>query len=258
MTPTSIMLVDDNPTFLRIATLFLLENENITIVSSLNGGRNVVEQARELKPDIVIMDLSMPEVHGIEIIPVLRKEIPQIGIVTLTLHDTKEYRAAALMAGADAFIAKPSMQNDLMPAIERVRESQILKKKHRTINKIMVLEDDNGLRSIYKRVLEHSGYEVHQAETLDEARKLLKDNSFDLWIIDLNLKDGKGSDLILEQKPYIKRNSTKVIIISGHSEYHYVEEELNVDIYMQKPVSVNALITFIARLELKYDSSVPL
>ncbi len=122
MEPVRILLVDDNPTFLRIATRFL-EHERggeVTVVGTASGGEEALAQAGRLRPHVILLDLMMPGISGLEIIPPLRAMLPDVGIIALTLLDTSSYCAAALAAGADRFVAKSAMSTDLLPAIQQV------------------------------------------------------------------------------------------------------------------------------------------
>ena len=79
--------------------------------------------AQDLEPDVALIDLSMPDLPGLELIPLLRAALPKIGIIALTLMDTEDYRKAALAAGADDFVSKDTMNIDLLPAIQKVIHS---------------------------------------------------------------------------------------------------------------------------------------
>ncbi len=120
MDPISVLLVDDSPTFLGIATQFLQQHDELTVVGVVHGGREAVAQARLLCPDIVLIDMAMPDLSGLEVIPHLREVNPELGIIALTLYDTDAYRQAALMVGADDFVAKAAMHTHLLPAIRRL------------------------------------------------------------------------------------------------------------------------------------------
>ncbi len=121
MEPVRVLLVDDNLTFLRIAARFLeRELDWITVVGTATGGGEALAKAGHLLPEIVLLDLMMPDMNGLEVIPRLRALLPEVHIVALTLLDTSCYRLAALSAGADAFIAKAAMSTDLLPAIQQV------------------------------------------------------------------------------------------------------------------------------------------
>jgi DNA-binding NarL/FixJ family response regulator len=124
MKPISVLLVDDNPTFLNIVTRFLQEHEEIVVVGAVDGGQEALAQVHRLRPDIVLTDLAMPQVSGMETILRLRAAWPKMGIIALTLLDTNGYRQAALTAGADDFVAKDALNTDLLPTIRRVMEAK--------------------------------------------------------------------------------------------------------------------------------------
>ncbi len=122
MQPMAVLLVDDNPTFLRILKRFLEEHGRgeVEIVGTADGGREALAKAMVLKPQLVLLDLAMPDLHGLEVIPGLRRLLPDTGIIALTLMNPDSYRQTALAAGADEFVAKASLDTDLFPAIRRV------------------------------------------------------------------------------------------------------------------------------------------
>ena len=123
MEPISVLLVDDNPAFLRTAARFLQHHDEIVLVGTAAGGKEGFEQCQKLKPDIVLVDLCMTDLPGLELIPQLRAALPRIGIIALTTMDVDAYRQAALAAGADDFVTKESITTDLLPAIRRVAET---------------------------------------------------------------------------------------------------------------------------------------
>jgi CheY-like chemotaxis protein len=118
----SVLLVDDNRTFLRILTEFLAEQGAgvLRVVASVLGGREAVAQAETLRPDVVLVDLQMPLQSGVTLLPHLRARLPDAILVALTLLDPGEYEAAALAAGADAFVSKMRLEHDLIPTIRRL------------------------------------------------------------------------------------------------------------------------------------------
>jgi DNA-binding NarL/FixJ family response regulator len=120
MNPISVLLVDDSSTFLSIATQFLQAHDDLIVVGAVEEGEKALIQAQSLHPDVVLVDLTMPDLPGLEVIPRLRRMLPETGIIALTLHNTDAYRQAALTAGADDFIPKGCMSAELLPAIRRV------------------------------------------------------------------------------------------------------------------------------------------
>jgi CheY-like chemotaxis protein len=119
---TTLLLVDDNPTFLRILSDFLGEEEGILLVGTAGSGEEALEKAKELRPKVILLDLVMPGLGGLSAIPRLRSMMPDVGIIVLTVLDAKAYREPALAAGADDFVAKANLHTDLIPAIQQLTQ----------------------------------------------------------------------------------------------------------------------------------------
>jgi len=115
-----ILLVDDNPMFLGIAKDFLQLQVELSVVGSARSGQEALAQARELKPDVILLDLNMPGQSGLETIPQLKRLLPAAKIIALTMMNREAYAPAALAAGANGFVSKVNMGSDLLPAIWRV------------------------------------------------------------------------------------------------------------------------------------------
>jgi DNA-binding NarL/FixJ family response regulator len=122
MKPISVLLVDDNPVFLRITTRFLQQHGDVVVVGAAGGGQEALALVQELKPELVVIDLAMPGLSGLATIPLLQVVLPEVGLIALTVLDTNGYRQAALGAGANDFVPKASLDTDLLPAIQRVAQ----------------------------------------------------------------------------------------------------------------------------------------
>lgn len=116
----SLLIVDDNHTFLGAAIRFLQE-EGIHVEAALSAEEGLA-CAQTMRPQVILLDLAMPRLSGLEVIPLLRKALPEAGIIVLTLLDSNGYRESALAAGADAFVSKATLATDLLPTIQRVVE----------------------------------------------------------------------------------------------------------------------------------------
>ncbi len=117
----SILLVDDNHTFVGIAKRLLEAQEDIVVVGTVDGGEEALERVLELKPDVILIDITLPSLPGgLNFIPRLRATLPGVGIIALTLLGTDGYRRAALEAGVDEFVPKANMGADLLSAIRRI------------------------------------------------------------------------------------------------------------------------------------------
>ncbi|MEI7988056.1 MAG: response regulator transcription factor [Chloroflexota bacterium] len=113
----SVYLVDDNPTFLRTTINFLSRDKRISVVGTATNAGAAILEVGELKPNIILLDLAMPDMNGFEAIPHLHTTAGQAKIIILTLFDSENDRRVALSAGADYFIPKTEMLTELMPAI---------------------------------------------------------------------------------------------------------------------------------------------
>jgi len=120
----SLLLVDDNPGFLRILASFLERSGQgeIVILGAARGGKEALTKAQALRPQVILIDLAMSDLHGLDAIPQLRSMLPDVGIIALTLLNSGSYRQAALTAGANDFVSKARLDTDLLPAIRRLRE----------------------------------------------------------------------------------------------------------------------------------------
>lgn len=119
------LMVDDSPEFLEAATRFLCIDSGIEIVAKIYRGQEVLGAIQEHHPDIVLLDLAMPDLHGLDVMRQIKEQIDQPPyIIVLTLHDSPEYRNQANALGADAFIYKSDFGVELLPAIHQLIDNQ--------------------------------------------------------------------------------------------------------------------------------------
>jgi DNA-binding NarL/FixJ family response regulator len=121
----SILLVDDNAGFRGVVRRFLETEDDLTVVGEAGGGLKALSMVPELKPDVVLLDLAMPDLSGLEVIPHLRAIAPEVSIIVLTLLDSAGYCEAALVAGADDFVPKAELGATLVPSIRRTNSMHL-------------------------------------------------------------------------------------------------------------------------------------
>ena len=115
-----ILLADDN-TILREGIRALLEDEHdMRVVGEAQDGRCAVKMACELSPDVVVMDIAMPLLNGLEATRQIKRARPQTKILVLTMHDNEEYIREILAAGAMGYILKDAAARELIGAIRAV------------------------------------------------------------------------------------------------------------------------------------------
>ena len=116
---TRLFLVDDSDIFLKALSRFLQRQPELTIVGTARSGIEAVASAAVTRPDVIVLDLAMPGMSGLEAIPLLREQLPVVQIIVLTLLETESYLSLVLSAGADAFISKDNLNETLIPAIRQ-------------------------------------------------------------------------------------------------------------------------------------------
>ena len=117
MPPLRVLLVDDNARFLEAAARFL-SRESLSIVGQARSGAQALEQVAQLQPDLVLIDVAMPGMSGLDATRLIKGQPNPPRVVILTFHDNAEYRAVAQSAGADGFVAKTDFGVQLLPLIE--------------------------------------------------------------------------------------------------------------------------------------------
>ena len=120
-----IILVDDHPVVRQGLRKILSTFEEIAIEGEAGSGREAIELARAMMPDVVVMDISMPEMSGIEATSILRRDLPEIKVLALSMHEDPSYVKQALRAGARGYMLKDSPPKDLVDAIANVNSGTV-------------------------------------------------------------------------------------------------------------------------------------
>ena len=95
-----------------------------TIVGAMRDGPRLLDAVAILKPDVVVMDISMPEVSGLELARLLQKNGPAPPVVFVTVHEDQEFKEAAQEVGAAGYVVKSTMETELKPALELALKGQ--------------------------------------------------------------------------------------------------------------------------------------
>jgi two-component system, NarL family, response regulator NreC len=124
LSQTRVLLSDDH-TLIRAGLRMVVDDDpELTVVGEANDGREAVTLAEKLKPDVIVMDIGMPSLNGIEACRQIRAALPDTQIVMLSMHSEEGYVLRALKAGAKAYLLKDSAEADLARAIRAVRSGK--------------------------------------------------------------------------------------------------------------------------------------
>ena len=113
-----ILIVDDNEMVRRGVSELLSSRPAWQVCGHAGDGKEAVRKARELRPDIILLDISMPGANGLDVARVLRHEMPKAKIVIMSQHDPIQVLPRVLEVGAHACVDKDNLETDLLPAIE--------------------------------------------------------------------------------------------------------------------------------------------
>lgn len=120
MAKIRVLLADDSPEFLKMMSGFLARDSAIELIGAALTGQDAIKLAAELHPDLILMDLIMPHMNGLDATRQIKSTPNAPIVVLLTGHDTPEYRSAATAAGADGFVYKPELFAELLPLMRRL------------------------------------------------------------------------------------------------------------------------------------------
>jgi DNA-binding NtrC family response regulator len=113
---------------------------------------------------------------------------------------------------------------------------------------ILVMDDDVNVLRIFSKALKSRNYQVSQANSIQQARQFIDSDKYDVFICDVHMGNERGTDLLLEKSDSLSNNQTQVVAISAYGQYRSLIEEVGVDFFLEKPVSIGTLLTLITRL----------
>ena len=112
-----ILVADDDTSFRQHLKAFLEAEADMLVIGEANDGAEAIAKATQLAPDVVLMDVRMEGLNGLEATRLLKGTLPALCVVVLSRYDLQEYREAALASGASSYVVKRALFTDLLPAI---------------------------------------------------------------------------------------------------------------------------------------------
>jgi DNA-binding NarL/FixJ family response regulator len=117
-----ILLIDDHHLVRKGIRLLLEDTDDLEVVGEASNGKEGLEKIKE--PDLALVDISMPEMNGIEMVGIAKKTFPQVKTLILSMHNSEEYILQSLEAGAYGYMLKDSTQEDMLRAIREVSKGE--------------------------------------------------------------------------------------------------------------------------------------
>jgi two-component system response regulator NreC len=125
MSKISLILADDHAVVRSGLRMLLEAQAEIEIIAEAETGREAVSLARSLKPDIILMDIQMPDLNGIEATKQIKKLAPETAVLALTMHEDEQYFFEMLHAGASGYVPKRAAPDELLTAIRTVARGEV-------------------------------------------------------------------------------------------------------------------------------------
>jgi DNA-binding NarL/FixJ family response regulator len=120
-----VLVVDDNESVRRTIRQLLQSQADIEVACEAINGADAIAKARENLPDIVLLDVTMPTMNGLEATHILKQEFPAMPIVILTQHDSRGFQWAALAAGVSGYVVKSNAAQDLIPELRKIQRTHL-------------------------------------------------------------------------------------------------------------------------------------
>ena len=175
MEAIKILIVDDHAVVRDGLSTMLRRREDLVVVGDARNGREAVEKVSDLRPDVTLMDLRMPEVNGVEAMRRIREENPETKFIVLTTYDTDEYIFDAIEAGAKGYLLKDASREELFQAVRAVHRGESLIEPgvtSRVLDRLAQLSRQIG-ESPGPDVLSYREVEVLQLMAQGEANKTI-------------------------------------------------------------------------------------
>lgn len=148
----SVLIVEDHPVVRSGIRMLLTEEGDIDVVAEASNGREALEFLENNRPDLLLLDISMPEVNGLEVTQHVREKYPSMPILILTMHEDERYFFQLLRAGATGYIVKGAAPNDLVSAVRAVAAGQAY--LYPSLARLLAKEPDTTLSARELEVLQ--------------------------------------------------------------------------------------------------------
>src|SRR5437867_2026298 len=119
-----LLLVDDHPVVRKGIASCLARHQHLEIIGEASDGLEAIRKARQLSPDIILMDIDMPQMNGLAVTEALRKELPNAKVLILSMHSNTEYVLRIIQSGARGYVLKEAQTDELVKAIETVQSGE--------------------------------------------------------------------------------------------------------------------------------------
>lgn len=244
MSAYRVLLVDDSPQFLQSASSLLRSIHGVELVGTAGTLAEAVKQAERLAPDLILLDLILPDGNGIEAARQIRQNNPQASIVILSIYDMNDYREAADAVGVLDFIPKQELSETLI--LSWLNRSP----KEKVRRRILVVDDSPTIRRMIITALKPLEADFEEASNGLEALEKMTLMSFDLVTLDINMPDMHGMEVLQFIRKVDRLKDLPVIMLTTRGDEESLQEamSLGANRYLTKPFSSSSLLRTVEEL----------
>jgi len=250
-----LLLVDDNLQFLEMLEAFLAVESDMVVLGRAGTAQGGVERARALRPDVVLMDLALPDASGLDAARWIKEENPNIKVMVLTLYDSAEYRAAAQELGLEGYIVKPDLFDQLKPALRALASDRFIAEGEGTrgdvLRTVLVVDDSPTMRRMVIAAL-RSIPQVRfiQAGSGLEAIEKLALTPVHLAVLDLNMPDMHGLEVLRFVRQQPRYRELPIVVLTTRDDERSRADAIaaGASRYMTKPFKLPELVGVVTTL----------
>ena len=215
-----VLLIDDNREFLTAASGFLSRRAEIMVLGATLSGSQGIELAEQLRPDVVLVDLRMPEMDGLEVTRQLKALASPPRVLVVSMSASPDDRRAAEAAGADGFVEKWQFIETIVAVITRGDHGAGAPAVEPASGvagplRILVVDDDAGARAVLGDMLTHLGHDVQATRDGTSALSLVGQRPFDLVICDMKMPGLDGPGLHRHLRRVAPALAHRMIVLTG-------------------------------------------
>jgi signal transduction histidine kinase/CheY-like chemotaxis protein/CHASE3 domain sensor protein len=204
-----ILLVEDDPAFAMILR-DLVREMGFQCVAAASANEGLIAAGQYL-PSAILLDVNLPDHSGLGVLDTLKRD-PRTRHIPVHMISVSDYKREALERGAIGYALKPAKREELVEALRRLEA-----KFSQSVRRVLIVEDDARQRESVRQLLSNGDVQITAVPSAGEALAHLKDTTFDCMVVDLNLPDLSGYDLLEEMSQQEDVSFPPVIIYTGRA-----------------------------------------
>lgn len=245
MEPCKVLIIEDDESA-RKQLAKLVRKEGFEVTEAEDGAAGF-EIFKEMNPDIIITDFSLPKMDGLELIHSVKRRSPEVQVILVTAFGGDDVAMMALRNGVLDYIKKPIDIDALVVALGRAKENIYLRKRTAMFPNLLLAEDEDKIRERLARVLEGEGWKVLQASDGEKAVNIFQSAKIDIALLDIKMPKKDGLTALMEMRSI--SDDFEAIILSGFGDEATAIQAMRsgATSFIRKPLDLDHLIVTVEK-----------